>query len=141
MALGDLSNILKIFGGGEPSPEQKDALVKEALLMTLARASSSDANIDPVEVKTVQRIVKRITGEDVTDADVRLASRPALFKEAPFSRYLASVRGKLDSEERAMIVRALADVIRSDTRVSALEIDFFNMVRDELKVPSELVSL
>lgn len=142
MALADLSNILKIFGGSEPSPAEKDALVKEVLLMTLARASSSDANIDPVEVATVQKIVKSITGDELSESDVRLASRPELFQEAPFGKYLASVRGKLDSADKAKIVGALAKVIKSDTRVSALEIDFFNMVANELRAaPAEIAGL
>ena len=40
---------MNIFRGKEPSDSERDALFKEVLLMTLARASSSDAAIDPVE--------------------------------------------------------------------------------------------
>jgi reverse gyrase len=39
---------------------------KEVLLMTLARASSSDSNVSAVEVQTVQRIIQRVIGEEVS---------------------------------------------------------------------------
>lgn len=142
MALADLSNILNIFRERELDSERQEALFKEVLLMTLARASSADANIDPVELTTVQAIMKSVTGEEVTDADIRLASRPALFEDAPFGKYLASVRKRIGSVQRASVVSALAEVIKSDTRVSVLEIDFFNMVARELQAtPAEIAGL
>ncbi|MDH4108935.1 MAG: TerB family tellurite resistance protein [Gammaproteobacteria bacterium] len=142
MAIADLSNVLNIFRGKEPTDSEREALYKEVMLMTLARASSADAAIDPVEISTVQKILKRETGESFSDADIRLASRPALYQEAPFSKYLASVRKKLDSSNRSAIVCALADVIRSDTQLSALELDFFNMVAEALQAtPAEIAGL
>ena len=92
MPIAELSNVLNIFREKEMSSDAKEDLFKEVMLMTLARASSSDANIDPVEVTTVQDIMKRLTGEELTSADIRLASRPALFKEAPFQRRSGSRR-------------------------------------------------
>jgi uncharacterized tellurite resistance protein B-like protein len=57
-------------------------------------------------------------------------------------KYLRSVGRQLSSEHRAKIARALADVIRSDTTINVLEIDFFNRVADALRVtPAELVGL
>lgn len=142
MALADLSNVLNIFRERELNTELQEALFKEVLLMTLARAASSDANIDPVELTTVQSIMKRVTGEEVTDADIRLASRPALFEEAPFGKYIASVRKRISSVQRASVVCALAEVIKSDTKVTVLEIDFFNMVaRELLATPAEIAGL
>ena len=142
MAIADLSNVLNIFRGTEPSAEDKDALYKEVLLMTLARATSSDANIDPCEVSTVQKILEAHTGEQFSEADIRLASRPTLYEEAPFGKYLNSVRKKLGSAARAEVVQALAEVIKSDTTVRELEIDFFNMVANELKAtPAEIIGL
>ena len=44
MSIADLSNVLKIFGNSDIDPGQQKELFKEALLMTLARASSSDAS-------------------------------------------------------------------------------------------------
>ncbi len=141
MGIADLSNVLNIFRGND-SAGDKEALFKEVMLMTLARATSSDANIDPCEVSTVQRILEQHTGEQFSEADVRQASRPTLFQEAPFSKYLGSVRKKLNSQERSRVVRALAEVIKSDTNVRELEIDFFNMVANELKAtPAEIVGL
>ena len=142
MALADLSNVLNIFRERELNSELQEALFKEVLLMTLARAASSDANIDPVELTTVQAIMKRVTGEEVTDADIRLASRPALFEDAPFGKYIASVRKRIGSAQRASVVCALAEVIKSDTKVSVLEVDFFNMVARELQAtPAEIAGL
>ena len=142
MAIADLSNVLNIFRGTEPSAEDKEALYKEVLLMTLARATSSDANIDPCEVSTVQKILEAHTGEQFSEADIRLASRPTLYEEAPFGKYLNSVRKKLGSAARAEVVQALAEVIKSDTTVRELEIDFFNMVANELKAtPAEIIGL
>lgn len=142
MAIADLSNVLNIFRGKADSAEDKEALYKEVLLMTLARATSSDANIDPCEVTTVQKILANHTGDTFSEADIRQASRPTLFEEAPFSKYLSSVRKRLDSAVRADIVQALAEVIKSDTEVRELEIDFFNMVATELRAtPAEIAGL
>ena len=142
MAIADLANVLNIFREKQLSADAKEELFKEVLLMTLARAASSDANIDPVELTTVQAIMKSAVNEDVSDADIRLASRPALFEDAPFDRYLASVRKRIDSAQRSSVVCALAEVIRSDTRVSVLEVDFFNMVARELQAtPAEIAGL
>ena len=45
----------------------------------------------------------------------------------------------LKVEDKINIVRALADVIKSDTQISVLEIDFFNRVADALRItPAEL---
>ena len=57
MSIADLSGVLKIFGGSDPSPEEQKDLFKEALLMTLARASSSDSSIQPVEVESIRDIL------------------------------------------------------------------------------------
>ena len=142
MAIADLTNVLNIFRAQELSDADQEALFKEVMLMTLARATSSDANIDPCEVSTVQKILAAHTGEQFSDADVRLAARPKLYEEAPFGKYLSSVRRNLDSKARAEIVQALSEVIKSDTKVRELEIDFFNMVATELKVsPAEIIGL
>lgn len=142
MAIADLSNVLKIFSGSEAAAGDGKELFHEVMLMTLARATSSDANIDPCEVSTVQEILKRETGQDFSDADIRQASRPALFDEAPFSKYLASARKRLDSDQISRVVHALGEVIKSDTNVRDLEIDFFDMVADSLRAsPSEIMGL
>jgi len=69
MSIASLGVVLKAFGGNELDPAEKNQLVKEALLMTLAHASSSDTNVMSVEVSTVQRAIRDATGEELSEAD------------------------------------------------------------------------
>ncbi len=64
MSLVDFGNILKFFGGTEPSPEEQKVLFKEAALMALARATSADTNIKQVELEHVQGLLLEATGEE-----------------------------------------------------------------------------
>ncbi len=142
MAIADLSSVLRIFGESSPSEENQKELYSEVLLMTLARASSSDANIHPVEIETIQQIMQRETSQELTEADIRKAARPELYESVNLRRYLRSVQRQLKPEDRITIVRALADVMKSDTQISVLEIDFFNRVADALRItPAELAGL
>lgn len=142
MSIADLSNVLKIFGNSEIDPSQKKELFKEALLMTLAKASSSDANIQHVEIRTIQDIIKRETGDEISEQDVRKAGRTELYDSAPLDKYLASARKQLDPADRVAIVHLLAEVVKSDTEVSVLEVDFFNMVANALQTtPAEMAGL
>ena len=128
MSIASLGNLLKIFNGDHPTPEEKQALFKEAAIMTVARATASDMNIKEIEVETVRGIVSRITREDISAADVRMAANSKLFESAPLDKYLAKAGRQLDIEDRLIIVRALAEVILSDKRVSHAEVEFYNMV-------------
>jgi uncharacterized tellurite resistance protein B-like protein len=48
----------------------------------------------------------------------------------------------MTSEHRALTIQALADVFRSDSNVSVLEVDFFDRVATALQVtPSEIAGL
>ncbi len=142
MAIADLSSVLRIFGETSPSEENQKELYSEVLLMTLARASSSDANIHPVEIETIQQIMQRETSQELTEADIRKAARPELYESVNLRRYLRSVQRQLKPEDRITIVQALADVMKSDTQISVLEIDFFNRVADALRItPAELAGL
>jgi len=142
MSIADLSNILKFFSGGDPSPEEQEQLVKEALLMTLARAASADANIAPCEVETVQAILKRETGDDISTADIRVAARGELYEQTPLEQYLSSVSRKLKEADRARIARTLAEVIKSDVRVTTREVDFFNQMAGALDLsPAAMMGL
>ena len=78
MAIADLSNVLKIFGGSDVSDEERVELRKEVMLMTLARAADADINIQSVEVDRIREILKEKTGEDFSSADVRVAARADL---------------------------------------------------------------
>ena len=142
MAIADVSSVLKIFGGSSPSEEKQKELYREALLMTLARASESDANIHPVEVETIQQIMQRETGQELTEADIRKAARPERYQLVKLRRYLRSVQRQLRAEDRIKIMQALADVIKSDAQINVLEIDFYNRVADALRITlAELLGL
>lgn len=142
MAIASLSHVLKIFGGGEPTDEERRRLFKEALLMTLARASHSDANVSPVEVATVRKIIERVTDEQVTEADVRVAANSELYETASLNHYLGRVTRKLRPDERTTIVQCLAEVIKSDVRVTSREVSFFNSVAEALgATPAEIAGL
>lgn len=142
MAIADLKNVLKIFGGAEVSEEQRSALFKEVLLMTLARAADADINIQSVEVTKIQKILKAKTGEDFSTADVRVAARAELYSDTTLRKYLASVRNKLTDAQRSEVIRALAEVFRSDSTVSVLEVDFYDRVAKALQVsPSQIAGL
>ena len=142
MGIADLGNVLKIFGGSDVSPEEQRELFEEVLLMVLARASSSDTSIQRIEVKTIMEIVERETGNAISEQDVRKAARTELYETTPLDKYLSSAGKKLLDRDRIAVVHLLAEVIRSDTEVSALEVDFFNMVADALKArPAEIAGL
>jgi uncharacterized tellurite resistance protein B-like protein len=142
MAIADLKNVLKIFGGSELSEGEQDELRKEVLLMTLARAADADINIQTVEVDRIREILKDCTGEEFSSADIRVAARSELYAEANLRKYLGSVRKKLRDQDRADIVQALADVFRSDSDVSVLEIDFFNRTVEALQAtPAQIAGL
>jgi len=142
MAIADLKNVLKIFGGSDLSEGEHDELRKEVLLMTLARAADADINIQTVEVDRIREILKVCTGEDFSAADIRVAARADLYAEANLRKYLGSIKGKLRDQDRADIVQALADVFRSDCEVSVLEIDFFNRTVEALQAtPAQIAGL
>ena len=142
MAIAAVSNVLKIFGVSSPSEEKQKELYREVLLMTLARASRSDANIHPVEIETIQQIMQQETGQELTEADIRKAARPHLNESAKLRKYLRSVQRQLKLENKTTILQALADVIKSDTEINVLEIDFFNRVVDALRItPAEQLGL
>jgi len=142
MAIADLKNVLKIFGGSEFSAEQENQLFKEVLLMTLARAADADINIQAAEVDRIREILKKHTGEEFSSADIRVAARAELYAEATLVKYLNSVSNKMTTAHRVETIQALADVFRSDQNVSVLEVDFFDKVVGALRVtPSQVAGL
>jgi len=134
MTFSDLRRGLRVFGGSSTSEENQDELYKEVLLMTLARASKADANIHPAEIDTISQIMQRETGEDFAEADIRKASQPDLYESANLRKYLRSVQGRLNDENKITILQALVDVIKSDIEINVLEIDFFDRVVDALRI-------
>lgn len=142
MAIADLKNVLNVFGGSDLSEGEQEELRKEVMLMTLARAADADINIQSVEVDRIREILKESTGEDFSSADIRVAARSELYAEANLRKYLGTVRKKLRPQDRADVVQALADVFRSDSNVSVLEIDFFNRTVEALNAtPAQIAGL
>ena len=142
MAIADLNYVLKLFGGSDVSEEHLNELFEEVLLMTLARAADADISIQNVEVESIQAILKKHTGEEFSSADIRVAARAELYAEATLVKYLRGVQKKLSDARRSEVVQALADVFRSDSTVSGLEVDFFNNVVDALDVtPAQIAGL
>ena len=136
MVFGNFSNVLKLFGGSFASEKTQDELYEEVLFTILARASKADANIHPDEIGTIQQIMRRETGQDVTESDIRKASWSELNESAHLRKYLRSVQGRLNGQNKTAILQALVDVIKSDSKINVLEIDFFNRVVDALRMTS-----
>ena len=142
MAFGNLSNVLGIFGRSSSGRKTRDEIYAEVLLTTLARASKADAHIHPSEIEIIQQIMRRETGQEFTEADIRKASRSEVNESANLRKYLRSMQSRLNDERKSTILQALADVIRSDTHISVLEVDFFNRVADALRIaPTEQFEL
>ena len=142
MAIADLNYVLKLFGGSDVSEEHLNELYEEVLLMTLARAADADISIQNVEVESIQAILKKHTGKDFSSADIRVAARAELYAEATLVKYLRGVQKKLSDARCSEVVQALAEVFRSDSTVSGLEVDFFNNVVDALDVtPAQIAGL
>ena len=142
MAIADLNYVLKLFGGSDVSEDHMNELFQEVLLMTLARAADADISIQHVEVERIQQILKQHTGKDFSSADIRVAARAELYAEATLVKYLRGAQKKLSDAQCSEVVQALADVFRSDSTVSGLEIDFFNNVVDALDVtPAQIAGL
>ncbi len=70
MAIADLKNVLKIFGGSDISEDAQNELYEETLLMTLARAANADVSIQTVEIDRIIVILKEHTGQDFSSAEV-----------------------------------------------------------------------
>ncbi len=144
MSISKLSHIMEMFrfGDRELSADDKKELVEEVLLMTLARATSADCNIDSVEVASVQGIIKDATGTEISEQDIRIAAISDLFKEASLKRYLSKIRSKIDVSDRQLVVSSLGKLIKVDGKVSPFEVDFFNEVVDALGLtPAEMAGL
>ncbi len=142
MAIADLTNVLKIFGGSEISEEEETGLFEETLLMTLARAANADVSIQHTEVESIQAILKEHTGKDFSAADVRIAAREELYAEATLVKYLRKAQRGLTEAHCSEVVQALAEVFRADSSISALEVDFFNNVVNALNVtPAQIAGL
>lgn len=142
MTLADLDTVLKISSGADISEEEQRALFAEVLLMVLARASNSESNIQQIEVQSILDIVERESGIAISEQDVRKAARTELYESTPLDQYLSRASKRLLGSDRITLVHLLAEVIRSDTEISVLEIDFFDRVANSLgATPSEIAGI
>jgi uncharacterized tellurite resistance protein B-like protein len=142
MAIADLTNVLKIFSGSDVGEDKQKDLFEETLLMTLARAANADVSIQNVEVESIQGILKKHTGKEFSQADIRVAAREELYAEATLVKYLRRAEKGLNEVQCSEIVQALIELFRSDQTVSALEVDFFNNVVGALNVtPAQIAGL
>ena len=119
-----MTGISKLFGGASLTEEERANLVKEVMLMTLARAAASDTNIKSVEIDKVQEVLQARTGEEIPTSEIRVAANSALFEKVSLDKYLARSGKNLELEERVEIINALREVIGSDDRISEMEQDF-----------------
>ena len=142
MSIASLAGIFKIFSGSEPTAEEQAQLAKEAMLMTLSRATAADTNIKDIEVEKVREVLLARTSEDFPAADVRVAAHSSIYEKAPLEKYLASTSKKLGVDDRMGIAEALRDVVNADGRVSDREITFFNDIVEALNLtPAQLMGL
>lgn len=128
MPVSALSTVLKIFGGGAMSDDERSELYREALLMTLARQAYADTNLAQVEVDTAARIYHEHTGQELPVAEFRHAARSEIYETTPLPRYLSRIATHLSSADKRDIAKALAELIHSDENISPNEVDFFNGV-------------
>jgi uncharacterized tellurite resistance protein B-like protein len=142
MSIASFAGVLKLFGGSNPSAEEQAELAKEVMLLILARATAADTNIKAIEVDKVREVLLARTGEDFSDADIRVSANSSLYENAPLTKYLASATKTLLANDRTDIAQALAEVINADGRVSDREVVFFNDVANAMSLtPAQLAGI
>lgn len=117
-------------------------LMRELLILVLARATSADTNVEPEEVATVQAILADVLGETVSEADIKLAATSEMFERQSIDRYLKKATRKLGDEDRILILQSLVRVLRADDHIREFELDYFDRIANALKAtPSEIAGL
>ena len=132
MALVDFNKVKQLFGD-KPTEADPD-LFRELFVLVLARATDADAYTHPVEIASVQSVVKDELGEDLSDSEVRTAALSKIYESAPLQKYLSDAALKLSHDQRCKILRGLVEVMRADDRISSREAEFFNMVAAALRL-------
>ena len=141
MALINFSSLKNMIRNNDEDNDAK-ALFEEVLLLVLARASRVDSNIDSIEVRHVQRALKEITGTDYSEAEVQTAASSEIFETQSLEKTLAKASGKLSTENKAAILRCLAELLQSDDVIRDPELEFFDHVAVALRAsPSEIAGL
>ena len=141
MSIIKFETLTSLFQSTNSEAAEKQ-LMKEVLLMVLARAASADKNVHPSEISDIQEVLLEVTGEDISEADIRVAGQSELFERQSLDRYLSKATRKLADEDRALILQYLIRVLHSDDHVREFEIDYFDRVANALKAtPSEIAGL
>jgi uncharacterized tellurite resistance protein B-like protein len=141
MSLINFESLTSLFQSSG-SDETSKQLMKEVLILVLARATSADKNVDPSEIAAVQAVLSEVLGESVSAADIKLASQSELFERQTLDRYLNKAARKLHDEDRVLILQCLVRVLRSDDHIREFELDYFDRVANALKAtPSEIAGL
>lgn len=141
MSLINFESLTSLFQSSG-SDETTKQLMKEVLILVLARATSADKNVDPSEIAAVQAVLSEVLGESVSAADIKLASQSELFERQSLDRYLNKAARKLNDEDRVLILQCLVRVLRSDDHIREFELDYFDRVANAMKAtPSEIAGL
>lgn len=141
MALINFSSLKNMISNRGDDNDTK-ALFEEVLLLVLARASRVDSNIDSIEIRHVQRALKEITGTEYSEAEVQTAASSEIFETQSLEKTLSKASGKLSSENKAAILRCLAELLQSDDVIRDPELEFFDHVAVALRAsPSEIAGL
>ena len=141
MALINFSSLKSMISNRGDGNDTK-ALFEEVLLLVLARASRVDSNIDSIEIRHVQRALKEITGTEYSEAEVQTAASSEIFETQSLEKTLSKASGKLSSENKAAILRCLAELLQSDDVIRDPELEFFDHVAVALRAsPSEIAGL
>jgi len=135
-------DLLKGLFTGADSETSSRQLLKEILLLVLARATRADTNIEDDELELVQSILNGVLGETISLADIKLAATSEMFERRSLDRSLTKATRKLSDEDRILILQCLAQVFRADKQIRESELDYFDRVANALKAtPSEIAGL
>lgn len=134
-------SLIGLFQSPESEATSKQ-LLKEVLVVVLARAIRADTNIDPAEVTAVQDVLSDVLQESISAADIRLAASSELFERQSLDRHLKKATRKLSDEDRIVILQSLIHVFCSDDHIRESELDYFDRIANALKAtPSEIAGL
>lgn len=126
MALVDFDKVKQLFGD---APQTEDAdLFRELFVLVLSRATDADSYTHPVEIASVQAVIRDELGESLSDSEIRTAALSKIYESVPLQKCLGDAAPKLSKEQRRAILRGLVTVMHADERISSREADFFNMV-------------
>lgn len=135
-------DLLKGLFSGADSETSSRQLLKEILLLVLARATRADTNIETDELESVQSILTGVLGETISLADIKLAANSEMFERRSLDRSLTKATRKLSDEDRILILKCLAQVFGADNQIRESELDYFDRVANALKAtPSEIAGL